>query len=456
MLSSRSNSIWAVLIAALFSLNGQTVRGQQATIILGESQLSRDRASTTVANINPVTSDPRFVIRSQSPNLNGATGSIPVNQVRVTPIQDNTERGSVTLGQNEQNVRLLSPNPNKSADDPLFVRFDIENLSRYAWKAGRYQTELVAGITSGKGQQHRSLATGLQVEVAPVLSVQHTPSLIRLHINDAQQYLTGYVSPSLEELGIIHTLPLNISAGTDAPYFSFIGTGEATNIKASVGAVKYQLSGNGGVPPIALNTTSQPAYTNNVIPVGNHTDLGQRFTISAEDLKRYFNNPGIYRTTLNLQIADDPASPTVVKQTAVQLEVVVDEVMAFAATDKHVDITFGTIEDYQNGVISDQRGHLLWIGNYRMNLSVRSLDATFNSASSSFPIGNLYVGGISGTSIRTVQMTTTNQILVQGYNPNGQTTVNIRYQIPASKSKDLVGKPKEIYSATILYSISTY
>lgn len=452
---SRIRYIWIALFGTA-TLLCEPVLGQQSVISIGAPELGAGWAGTTVSDINPVNTVPKLVISAQTPVLKGAGGQIPLNLVHITPIQANTRIGTVSLSQSRQEIRLLPSDPSKAKSNPVLVHFDIADLKGYAWKAGRYQAELDCSIKNDEGNTPRPLTTSLEVDVAPVMEVRTQPAVIRLHINDAQQYRNGYVSPGFEQLGIVHTVPLDVRISTDAPYFNFTGNDGAANARASVAGLKYQVSGAGTTGSVTLGTSEQQVFINNDIPVGNQTLLQQRFTISAEDLQKYFSEPGTYRSNLSIRIANDPAAPSVIKTVAAQLEVVVDEVMAFDAA-KIVDLSIQNMDEYRNGVYSDMYRHLVLTGNITANLLVRSLNANFSSASGSFPVGYLTVGPyLSSGTVRTVQLTTSDQVLIQRYNPNGTVYISLRYSIPANKTQLLVGKPKEKYSATLIYSAVPY
>ncbi|NIG55660.1 hypothetical protein [Chitinophaga sp. Cy-1792] len=434
-----------------------SVLGQQATISIGTTELSAGHAGVTVPDIGAVGAAPRLILRSEGPTLTGASGEIPLSQVRVTPVHNNTEQGTVFLSQRQQEIRLTSIDPSGAKYDPVFVRFDIANLSGYAWKAGKYRAELNCGISNGEGKvASKVITTALQVNVDPVIAIQRQPTVIRLHINEAQQYINGYVSPGFDQLGITHTVPLNVKVSTDAPFFSYTGNNGKGNTRAAVSGLHYRVDGAGATGPVALSTSGQQVYAHKEVPVGNQTDLAQRFTISAEDLQKYFSEPGTYRTNLNIQVADEPAAPAITKTIAAQLEIVVDEVMAFDA-GKIVNLSIQTMDDYKNGVYAEMYRHLILTGNITANLTVRSLNANFTSLSGSFPVGYLTVGPyLTSSVIRTVQVSTSDQLLIQRYNPNGTTYISLKYSILADKTRLLISKPKEQYSVTLIYSAVPY
>ncbi|MBZ4189110.1 hypothetical protein [Niabella beijingensis] len=458
----KSNAICSFLFVLLTGLSGPVI-AQSALLTIDEAALINGQAAAVAsgyyfnAGISVI---PQITVKGNG-DLDATSGGgnpIPIGKFTAAAINGTTTGNAVTLTTSPQTVTGSLLGLVLLSSGPFSMKYTAPDLAATAWQAGSYTKSLTMGLAGINLLASVTPETlNLTVDVPAFIKDINVPVDITLQVNNLNFFRN---MPLETQVGIVlrHTVPVKMNISANTAQFAFSnGYNGIADPHAATGKVQLQLLSPAG-PVMALSSSAQQLVANAPLTAGNSTSLNTRFFISASDLKSSFINKGNYTTTLTLQ-GSNASGLAATYSKLLNLTVAVSDLAELNLGSSQVNLVFQTAADYKNGVTADLTGHLLVSKTTPYDVSVKAQTPELTSGTgAAIPVSILRIGPASGqTGVATVNaLSTTDQVLVSAAAPVVDRSFDIRYQIPAGQTANLINKPGGIYTGTVIYTLTAH
>jgi len=447
---------WIILLLMAF---GAKLCAQNATLRIDEAAITAGQVSVIASGYN-YSSGFGFTPSVQVRSVNGTftenlgTRSIPVNRFTAVLYRNPRPIGTEVF-LSTTNQTLLSSSTTSGA---MSVRYSCPSLTSYAWEAGTYAGNLAYSMSAfAVGASFSPSTARLTVEVPGFLNTLNQLGDVEIRINDLNFYRSTGASTT-RTFSYRHSVPLlmSIRSGTSTFDFSNGNTGVVAPV-TNVNLVQARVTSPVQSAAVGLGTSFQEIFRGSV-PTGNSSNIIGQFSITANQLKAGFLNKGTYRTTLSLEAKDQAGNyPALTVNASSNLSVVVEDLAEITVNQPTVNFVFDNAEKYTNGISINIGSHIVLSKTIPYQLSVRASAANFASGSNIIPVDILSIGPGNGQlGVNTISaLSTTNQTLIGNALPAVDRNIDIRYQIPASQTQKLLNKVAGVYTANVIYTLTS-
>lgn len=347
---------------------------------------------------------------------------------------------------------------NLLASGPVIANFRL-SVNEYTWRAGQFSAEVAfrAPGLLGIGNQISPESKRININIPVFMIPQWQVDDVLFEINDFNIFRVGEGIQLIRSGSISSTVPYMPGIQAENSQFLFASAGDHLPLPGpSADHVKVEKIGSSSIPvslsSMRQNLTSVPMD----VPVGNSRDVSQKFSISRESLRTGFLQAGTYSLPMihywKKQTHYPPGEWEEYKNST--FKVIVDEMGEVIAEHQNVDLIFSTTLEYQTGIIKDMPQHLRISHTTPYDLYVRAASGSFASGNESIPLDVMQVGPMPGqVGMNTITLSDTPQKLIQSAEPVMDRYLDVRYQIPASETHQLLDKGAGQYTVDIIYSI---
>ncbi len=455
----RNNPISLILFAGLNSCPG-IINAQDGLLTIDQNALVAGQATTVVSgysltNNGPVSKRQVTIMGKQDPTETASGSSIPIGNFTAALLHGTIWEPPVTL---INNTPQTISSGGSFTSGPFSMRYTAPNLAAYAWLAAYYSTTLIFGVLYNSKAQVLPGEVSFSINVPAFIAEKMDPGSITLDVNSLSFFRNQTISTT-QSLPLWHTVPIKLALSSTSSLLDFSGGYAGVNdphTNANKILVQRILPSEGS---LSLSTTPQVCVTNAAVGIGNSTDVSLQFSISSAGLKTGFANMGNYATTLTLGGSNaDISGPATTYTKSVNLKVTVSDLAELNVTSNQIDMTLQSAADYKNGVVVDKPNHLQVSKTTPFDISVKAGNQNFISPSGDLlPVSIMSVGPTTPqTNVNTVPLSATNQLLINGWSATIDQFFDIRYQIPPSQTHNLLNKKADVYSGTVIYTLTAH
>lgn len=273
-------------------------------------------------------------------------------------------------------------------------------------------------------------------------------SLDQFRINGSQFLI------NLGPMEVGHTVPLNLQVRSDRKEILFKPISGSSK-RFDIAVVK--LGGNNSkivTLPLDRNFTNHSTAGGFTVVPGNRTNFEPQLSISSEDFKNYFFEPGTYNFHVILKAESSNGAKNSERDIDVTIVVPQLSEITIPGGNTEVNFIFNTMQQYNSGQTKSIPNQIRVSNNEKFEVYVKSSAKYFyaNGMQTNLNASVLEIGA-AGNSEK-VALSTTSQKILSNSNPTIDKDLNITYTISASSAQSLIPKEKKTYAINVIYSFT--